>query len=52
VILQRRERGTLEPLCSARHVDHRSFVVAVEESFRELIELKPDATLREVAQAL
>jgi transposase len=52
LIQQRRERGTLEPLSSARHDDQRTYDDADEQSIRELIELKPDATLREVAQAL
>lgn len=52
LIQQRRERGTLEPLSSARHDDQRTYDDADEQKIRELIKLKPDATLVEVAQAL
>jgi transposase len=52
LIQQRRERGTLEPLSSARHDDQRIYDDADEQKIRELIKAKPDATLAEVAQAL
>ena len=52
LIQQRRERGTLEPLPSARHDDQRIYDDADEQKIRELIKLKPDATLAEVAEAL
>jgi len=52
LIQQRRERGTLEPLRSARHDDQRTYDDADEQRIRELIKRKPDATLAEVAEAL
>jgi len=52
LIQNRRERGTLEPLTTARHDDQRSYDDTDERAIRELIKHKPDATLVEVAQAL
>jgi transposase len=52
LIQHRRERGTLEPLSTARHDDQRAFDDADEEKIRELIKQQPDATLQEVAKAL
>src|SRR5947209_19099021 len=52
LIQQRRERGTLEPLSSARHDEQRTYDDADEQKIRELIKAKPDATLAEVAEAL
>jgi transposase len=52
LIQQRRERGTLEPLSSARHDDQRAYDDADEKRIRELIKAKPDATLAEVAEAI
>lgn len=52
LIQQRRVRGTLEPLPSARHDDQRIYDDADERKIRELIKVKPDATLAEVAEAL
>src|SRR5580698_8556499 len=52
LVQQGRERGTLEPLPSARHDDQRIYDDADEQKIRELIKIKPDATLAEVAQAL
>lgn len=52
LIQQRRERGTLEPLTTARHDDQRSYDDADEKAIRELIKRKPDATLAEVAEAI
>jgi transposase len=52
LIQQRRERGTLEPLSSARHDDQRIYDDADEQKIRELIKIKPDATLAEVALAI
>jgi transposase len=49
---QRRERGTLEPLTTARHDDQRSYDDDDERAIRELIKHKPDATLAEVAEAI
>ena len=49
---QRRERRTLEPLSSARHDDQRIYNDADEQKIRELIRIRPDATLAEVAEAL
>jgi transposase len=49
---QFRERGTLEPLTTARHDDQRSYDDADERAIRELIRHKPDATLAEVAEAI
>jgi transposase len=52
LIQQRRDRKTLEPLSSARHDDQRTYDDADEQTIRDLIKTKPDATLAEVAQAL
>jgi transposase len=52
LIQQRRERGTLQPLSSARHDNQRTYDDADEQKIRELIKAKPDATLAEVAEAL
>ena len=52
LIQNRRERGTLEPLTTARHDDQRSYDDADERAIRELIKGKPDATLAEVAEAI
>jgi transposase len=52
LIQRRRERGTLGPGRSARADDQRTYDDADEARIRELIRLKPDATLAEVAVAL
>jgi transposase len=52
LIQHRRERGTLEPLTTARHDEQRRYDDADEQAIRELIRQKPDATLAEVAQAI
>jgi transposase len=52
LIQHRRERGTLEPLTTARHDDQRRYDDADEQAIRELIRDKPDATLAEVAEAI
>jgi transposase len=52
LIQQRRERGTLEPLTTARHDDQRSYNDDDERKIRELIKNKPDATLAEVIEAI
>jgi transposase len=52
LIQQRRERGTLQPLTTARHDDQRSYNDDDERKIRELIKNKPDATLAEVVQAI
>jgi transposase len=52
LIQQRRQRGTLEPLSSARHDDQRCYDDADEEKIRTFIAAQPDATLQEVADAL
>ena len=52
LIQQRRERGTLEPLTTARHDDQRRYNDVDEQKIRDLIKEKPDATLREVAAAI
>jgi transposase len=52
LIQNRRERGTLEPRRSARHDDQRRYDDADEQAIRELIKVRPDATLQEVADAL
>jgi transposase len=52
LIQRQRERGTLEPLASARHDNQRIYDDADEQTIRELIKSKPDATLAEVAEAL
>jgi transposase len=52
LIQQRRERGTLDPLSTARRDDQRSYDDADERAIRELIKHQPDATLAEVAEAI
>lgn len=52
LIQQRRERGTLEPMTTARQDDQRCYDDADEQAIRELIRRKPDATLAEVAEAI
>ena len=52
LIQRQRERGTLEPLPTARHDDQRTYGDADERAIRELIRQRPDATLAEVAEAL
>jgi transposase len=52
LVQQGRERGTLEPLSSARRDDQRIYDDADEQKIRELIKIRPDATLAEVAEAL
>jgi transposase len=52
LIQHRRERGTLDPLTTARHDDQRSYDDADEQAIRQLIKHKPDATLAEVAEAI
>ena len=52
LVQQGRERGTLEPRPSARHDDQRIYDDADEQKIRELIKIKPDATLAEVAEML
>ena len=52
LIQRQRERGTLEPLPTARHDDQRTYGDADERTIRELIRQRPDATLAEVAEAL
>jgi transposase len=52
LIQHRRQRGTLEPLTTARHDEQRRYDDADEQSIRELIKRKPDATLAEVAEAI
>jgi transposase len=52
LVQRRRERGTLEPLPTARHDDQRTYGDADERAIRELIRQRPDATLAEVAEAL
>jgi transposase len=52
LIQNRRERGTLEPLTTARHDDQRRYDDADEQAIRELIKRTPDATLAEVAEAI
>jgi transposase len=52
LIQQRRQRGTLQPLSTARHDDQRSYDDADELVIRALIKRKPDATLAEVAEAI
>jgi len=47
-----RERGTLEPLTTARHDDQRCYNDDDEHKIRELIKRKPDATLAEVVEAI
>jgi transposase len=52
LIQHRRERGTLEPLTTARHDDQRSYDDVDERAIRELIKARPDATLAEVVEAI
>ena len=52
LVQNRRERGTLEPLPTARRDDQRTYDDADERAIRELIKRKPDATLVEVAEAV
>jgi transposase len=52
LIQNRRERGTLEPLSTARRDDQRTYDKADERLIRQLIKEKPDATLIEVAEAI
>lgn len=52
LIQQRRDRGTLEPLSSARRTPSRRYDADDEAVIRELIRVRPDATLAEVAAAL
>jgi transposase len=52
LIQNRRERGTLEPLTTARHDDQHTYDDADLLAIRELIKNKPDATLAEVAEAI
>jgi transposase len=52
LIQHRRERGTLEPLPTARRDDQRTYDDADERKIRELIRQRPDATLAEVAEAI
>jgi transposase len=47
-----RERGTLEPLSTARLVDQRTYGAADEKMIRKLIKDKPDVTLAEVVEAI
>ena len=50
LVQQLRERGTLEPLTTARHDDQRTYNDDDERTIRELIQSKPDATLAEVIE--
>src|SRR4051812_48026885 len=52
LIQQREQRGTLQPLPTARRDDQRSYDDADEIAIRALIKRKPDATLVEVAEAI
>jgi transposase len=52
LIQHHRDRGTLEPMSTAHHADLRRYDQADEETIRQLIGNRPDATLAEVAQAL
>lgn len=52
LIQHRRERGTLEPMSSARKDDQRAYNDEDEEKIRKLIVAKPDATLAEVIEAM
>jgi transposase len=52
LIQQRRERGTLEPMSTARRDPQRIYDDADERTIRELIRRKPDATLAEVVEAI
>lgn len=52
LLQQGRERGSLEPLSTARRDDQRRYNDADELAIRKLIKEKPDATLAEVAAAI
>ena len=52
LIQHRRERGTLEPMSTARRDEQRTYDDADEHKILDLIERRPDATLKEVAEAL
>lgn len=52
LIQHRRERGTLEPMSTARRDEQRTYGDADERKILDLIERRPDATLKEVAEAL
>lgn len=52
LIQHRRDRGTLEPKSTAHHADLRRYDDTDEVAIRELIRVRPDATLAEVAKAL
>jgi transposase len=52
LIQQRRERGTLEPMSTARRDPQRIYDDADEQTIRDLIRRKPDATLAEVVEAM
>jgi|SRR5882724_1180859 len=52
LVQQGRERGTLEPLTTARKDDQRTYDEADQAMIRRLIKEKPDATLAEVVEAL
>jgi transposase len=49
---QCRQRGTLEPLTTARHDDQRCYNDDDEQKIREFIRRKPDATLAEVVEEI
>jgi len=44
LIRQRRDRGTLKPMSTAHHADLRTYDDADEQTIRELIRTRPDAT--------
>lgn len=52
LIQRRRERGTLQPMSSARKDDQRAYNDEDEEKIRKLIVAQPDATLAEVIEAM
>lgn len=52
LIQQRRERGTLTPLSTARKTSPRIYTPQDEAVIRKFLADKPDATLTEVAAAL
>ena len=52
LIQHRRDRGTIEPLSTARRGDQRAYDDADELAIRALIKRRPDATLAEVAAAI
>ena len=52
LIQHRRERGTLEPMSTARRDEQRTYDDADERKILDFIERQPDATLKEVAKAL